>query len=129
MDSVVLNFKIDFTWIDATVQMTWNIPIIFHFLISELLPLQNVVRTSTGNPVIFSAYISSSRNFASGTIIKPYDGFNTNIGDSFNLGSGEFKAPVGGVYEFSFAITRSDGNLLRGIINCSSVIFICCQVR
>ena len=70
------------------------------------MPLQNYVERT---PVIFSAYISpsSSKSFANGTIIKPYDGFKTNIGNSFNLESGEFKTPIEGIYEFSCAISRS----------------------
>ena len=71
------------------------------------MPLQNYVERT---PVIFSAYISpsSSKIFAPGDIIKPYDGFKTNIGNSFDLESGEFKTPLGGVYEFSFALSRDD---------------------
>ena len=71
------------------------------------MPLQNYVERT---PVIFSAYISPSpsRSFADGTIVKPYDGFKTNIGNSFDLESGVFLTPLGGVYEFSFAISRDD---------------------
>ena len=71
------------------------------------MPLQNYVERT---PVIFSAYISppccGSTYFDDGTIIKPYDGFKTNIGNSFDLESGEFKTPLAGIYEFSFAISR-----------------------
>ena len=72
-----------------------------------IIPLQNYVERT---PVIFSAYISpsSSTTFAPGTIIKPYDGFKTNIGNSFDLESGVFTTPLGGVYEFSFAMSRED---------------------
>ena len=71
------------------------------------MPLQNYVERT---PVIFSAYISPSpsKSFADGTIVKPYDGFKTNIGNSFDLESGVFLTPLGGVYEFSFAISRDD---------------------
>ena len=71
------------------------------------MPLQNYVERT---PVIFSAYISpssGSKKFTNGTVIKPYKGFKTNIGSSFNLEEGEFTAPVEGVYEFSFAISRN----------------------
>ena len=73
------------------------------------MPLQNYVERT---PVIFSAYISpsSSKSFAPGTVVKPYDGFKINIGNSFDLESGVFLTPpgLGGVYEFSFAISRDD---------------------
>ena len=51
-------------------------------------------------PIIFSAYLTSG-DFASGSYITGFAGFLTNIGESFNLADGTFKAPRNGIYEFS----------------------------
>ena len=52
------------------------------------------------DPIIFSAY-STSGNFGTGSYITGFTGFLTNIGESFKLADGTFKAPRNGIYEFS----------------------------
>ena len=51
-------------------------------------------------PIIFSAY-STSGYFGSESYITGFTGFFTNIGESFKLADGTFKAPRNGIYEFS----------------------------
>ena len=58
-------------------------------------------------PVIFSAY-STSGDFTSGSYITGFAGFLTNIGESFNLADGTFKAPRNGIYEFSASVRASE---------------------
>ena len=58
-------------------------------------------------PIIFSAY-STSGSFASGSYITGFAGFLTNIGESFNLADGTFKAPRNGIYEFSASVRASE---------------------
>ena len=52
------------------------------------------------DPIIFSAY-STSGNFGTGSYITGFTGFLTNVGESFKLADGTFKAPRNGIYEFS----------------------------
>ena len=74
-------------------------------------------------PIIFSAY-STSGDFASGSYITGFAGFLTNIGESFNLADGTFKAPRNGIYEFSssayaydvrstLAIVKNEAQILK----------------
>ena len=55
------------------------------------------------DPIIFSAY-STSGNFGTGSYITGFTGFLTNVGESFKLADGTFKAPRNGIYEFSSSI-------------------------
>ena len=74
-------------------------------------------------PIIFSAY-STSGHFASGSYITGFTGFLTNIGESFKLADGTFKAPRNGIYEFSssaytydvrstLAIVKNEAQILK----------------
>ena len=57
------------------------------------------------DPIIFSAY-STSGNFGTGSYITGFTGFLTNVGESFKLADGTFKAPRNGIYEFSASVSH-----------------------
>ena len=59
------------------------------------------------DPIIFSAY-STSGNFGTGSYITGFTGFLTNVGESFKLADGTFKAPRNGIYEFSSSLYAYD---------------------
>ena len=75
------------------------------------------------DPIIFSAY-STSGNFGTGSYITGFTGFLTNVGESFKLADGTFKAPRNGIYEFSssaytygvtntLAIVKNEAQILK----------------
>ena len=55
-------------------------------------------------PIIFSAYADSQIIFNAGDYITGFTKFLTNVGESFTLSDGIFKAPRNGIYEFSSSI-------------------------
>jgi len=67
---------------------------------------------------IFSAYYDSPQDIISGKYIT-FDAFHVNIGDNFDLSSGEYVAPTDGIYEFSFS-----GEGLGGGTNCNIEVWI-----
>lgn len=52
-------------------------------------------------PIIFSAYSDNSGYFHAGDYITNFTNILTNVGDSFTLSDGIFKASRNGIYEFS----------------------------
>ena len=75
------------------------------------------------DPIIFSAY-STSGIFGTGSYITGFTGFLTNVGESFKLADGTFKAPRNGIYEFSssayaydvrstLAIVKNEAQILK----------------
>ena len=59
-------------------------------------------------PIIFSAYTDSEIYFHAGDYITGFTKFLTNVGDSFTLSDGIFKAPRNGIYEFSSSLYAYD---------------------
>jgi hypothetical protein len=64
-------------------------------------------RTIPGG-VMFSAVIDSKQNIGNQDVTFEYTV--TNIGNGFNKDLGKFKAPVDGVYEFSFSTIDNSGS-------------------
>ena len=62
-------------------------------------------------PIIFSAHsMSPTTTFTVGQYITGFAEFLTNVGDSFTLTDGIFKAPRNGIYEFSVSLYHRDNN-------------------
>ena len=63
-------------------------------------------------PILFSAYIASSREFKPDTYIDKFDGFKVYYDDSeltsFDKDSGKFTTRINGVYEFSLSIPHDN---------------------
>ena len=63
-------------------------------------------------PILFSAYIASSREFKPDTYIDKFDGFKVYYDDSeftsFDKDSGKFTTRINGVYEFSLSIPHNN---------------------
>ena len=75
------------------------------------------------DPIIFSAY-STSGNFGTGSYITGFTGFLTNVGESFKLADGTFKAPRNGIYEFSSSAYAYDVRSTLAIVKNEAQILI-----
>ena len=74
-------------------------------------------------PIIFSAHMNPG-TFTSGAYITGFAEFLTNVGDSFTLSDGIFKAPRNGIYEFSCSFFHRDDkdNILAVVKNGAQIL-------
>ena len=92
-----------------------------YFLLISLYLFQN---DSMYGPIIFSAHsMNPTKTFSAGEYITGFAEFLINVGDSFTLSDGVFKAPRNGIYEFSASVYNDGGpNVLAVVKNGDKVL-------